>query len=69
MKLEGIMLNETSQTENDKYHMLSLTCGIQKKKENKFKSTENRSVAVRGKGWVWGKCVQGVKRYKLPVMK
>ena len=28
MDIDGIMLNETSQTEKDKYHMISLTCGI-----------------------------------------
>ena len=28
MKLEGIMLSEISQTEKDKYCMISLTCGI-----------------------------------------
>ena len=28
MDLEGIMLTEISQTENDKYHMISLTCVI-----------------------------------------
>ena len=28
MDLEGIMLNEISQTEKDKYHMISLICGI-----------------------------------------
>ena len=28
MDLEGIMLNEISQSEKDKYHMISLTCGI-----------------------------------------
>ena len=28
MDLEGIMLSEISQTETDKYCMLSLTCGI-----------------------------------------
>ena len=28
MDLEGIMLNEISQTEKDKYHMISLLCGI-----------------------------------------
>ena len=27
MDLEGIVLSEISQTENDKYHMISLTCG------------------------------------------
>ena len=28
MNLEGIMLSELSQTEKDKYCMISLTCGI-----------------------------------------
>ena len=28
MDLEGIMLSEVSQTEKDKYFMISLTCGI-----------------------------------------
>ena len=28
MDLEGIMLSEISQTEKDKYHIISLTCGI-----------------------------------------
>ena len=27
MDLEIIILSEVSQTENDKYHMISLTCG------------------------------------------
>ena len=28
MDLEGIMLSEISQAEKDKYHMVSLICGI-----------------------------------------
>ena len=28
MDLENIMLSEKSQSERDKYHMISLTCGI-----------------------------------------
>ena len=28
MELEGIMLSEISQKEKDKYHMISLICGI-----------------------------------------
>ena len=28
MDLEGIMLSEISQTEKDKYYMMSLMCGI-----------------------------------------
>ena len=33
MNLESIMLSEISQTEKDKYSMVSLTCGIKKKKQ------------------------------------
>ena len=32
--LEGSMLSEVSQTEKDKYHMLSLICGIVIKRMN-----------------------------------
>ena len=28
MELEGIMLSEVSQSDKDKYHMISLICGI-----------------------------------------
>ena len=28
MELEGIMLSKISQSEKDKYHMISLICGI-----------------------------------------
>ena len=31
--LEGTMLSEVSQTEKDKYHMISLTCGNWKQKQ------------------------------------
>ena len=43
MDLEGIMLNEISQREKDKYCMISLTCGILKRKKNqahRFKRTD-----------------------------
>ena len=33
MDLEGIILSEISQTEKDKYHTISLICGMQKKKK------------------------------------
>ena len=33
MDLEGIMLREVSQTERNKYRMISLICGIQKHKQ------------------------------------
>ena len=32
MELESIMLSEISQSEKDKYHMISLKCGIQRTK-------------------------------------
>ena len=35
MDLEGITLTEISQTEKDKYHMISLICRIKKQKQNK----------------------------------
>ena len=39
--LEAIMLSETSQTEKDKYCMVSLMCGFQKTKQvNKLNNTE-----------------------------
>ena len=31
MDLEMIILSEVSQTEKDKYHMISLICGMEKK--------------------------------------
>ena len=36
MQLEMITLREVSQTEKDKYHMISLICGIYKKETNKL---------------------------------
>ena len=33
MDLENIMLSEISQTEKNKYHMISLTCGINEETE------------------------------------
>ena len=35
MDLEIIILSEVSQTEKDKYHMISLVCRIKKKKKKK----------------------------------
>ena len=44
MDLEGIMLSEISQIEKDKYHMISLLCGILKTKQiNKHNKTETDS--------------------------
>ena len=41
MNLEGIMLNEISQTEKDKYYMILLIHGIFKK-HNKTKNTSEK---------------------------
>ena len=51
------MPREVSQTEEDKYHMMSVTCGIQKTKineqtnRNKLIDTENRYGCWMGRGW------------------
>ena len=52
MDLESIMPREISQTENDKNHIISLTCGMcnskqQMNKQNKFTNTENSTMATR----------------------
>ena len=36
MDLESIILSEVSQTEKDKYHMISLICGILKNDTNEL---------------------------------
>ena len=59
MDLEGIMLSKISQTEKDKYHMFSLTCGIktkqnkQKQQQKKWthKNREQTSGCQRGPEW------------------
>ena len=70
MDLEGIMLSEISQTENDKYCVISLICGIKKKtKYTKLVEKENRLVVTRGRGWGEGELEKGgqqvqTSRYK-----
>ena len=51
MDLEGIMVNEISQTEKDRYCMISPICKIKTKQNLKLIDTENRLVAARGGGW------------------
>ena len=46
MDMESITLNEISWTRNDKYYMISLTCGILKRME--LVGTENKLVITRG---------------------
>ena len=50
MKLEYIILSEINQTDNDEYCVVSLICGILKKKNLKahFMKTESRIVVARG---------------------
>ena len=51
MDLESIMLREISQTEKDKYCMISLICGINKH-TNKLIDTEHKMVVARSWGLV-----------------
>ena len=57
MDLENMMLSETSQSEKDKYHMISLTCGIWgtswTKKENGDRLIDGEQAASWG-GGRWG---------------
>ena len=61
MELETLILNEVSQKEKDKYHMISLISGISYlaqvnlSTENKILDMENRLVIVKGDGLgIWG---------------
>ena len=51
MDLEGLMLSEISQTEKDKYCMISLICGSneQNNKQNRYR--EQTDHCQRGRGW------------------
>ena len=40
INLEGIMLSETSQTEKDKYHMVSFACGTYKTNQPTNQNTD-----------------------------
>ena len=57
MDLEIIILSEVSQKEKDKYHMISLTCGIKNRTQmnpstnrNRLTNIENRLVVAKGEG-------------------
>ena len=75
MELECITPSEISQSEKDKYHVISLICGIsetkQRKKERikktRLSNTENKLVVARGGGWGMGEVDEGVKS-KLTMM-
>ena len=77
---EDIMLSEISQTEKDKYHMISYMCNLKrrrkKKKTSKQPKSRNRPINITmrlseaggGEAWVkWVKWVKGSKRYRTPV--
>ena len=73
MDLEGLMLSEISQTEKDKYCMISPICGILKKNQHK-RNRNSRDwwlpeEVVEGEGLGWMKSVKVVKGYKLTVIK
>ena len=36
MDLQNVMLSEMSQSEKDKYHMISLICGVESKEQSKL---------------------------------
>ena len=61
MDLEMIILSEVSQTEIDKYHMMSLICGILKNDTNELiyktdSQTQKTNLWLpKGKGWGRGK--------------
>ena len=43
MDLEGIMLSEISKTEKDKYHTISLICGILKMKQTNHQTEKKKT--------------------------
>ena len=57
MEPETLILNEVSQKEKDKYHIIPLISGIyymaqmNLSTEKKFRDLENRVVVARGGGW------------------
>ena len=68
INLEGIVLSEVSQTEKDKYHMISLICRIQRTKQmnkqmerNRLKYKEQTGGCQKGDGGGWVKQVKEIK--------
>ena len=55
--LEDIMLSEISQTEKDRYCMISLVCGIEKTRQTK--QNENRLIDTENKWLPEGRGVEG----------
>ena len=69
MDLKGIRLREISHTEKDKYHKISLKCGIEKthrpqpekknKQKHKLTDTKNSLSVARYRWWDVGKMDRG----------
>ena len=66
MNLAIIIPNEVSQTEKDKYHMISFICIHQKKTEPS--DTENRLVIATGREWATEEVDKGGQVCKLPIL-
>ena len=66
MDLEGITLSEVSQTEKDKYCMISHVGGGSKLTDTKDRLVDAEAGVGGGGGVKW---IKGIKRYKLPVIK
>ena len=61
MDLEGIMLNEVSQVEKEKYHMISCLCRILKVKQTSEYSKKDTNKQIKkkknsGSQWGEGRC-------------
>ena len=61
LDLEIIILCEVSQTEKDKYHMISLRCGMERNDTNKLiyetgiaSDLENKLMVTKGERWRGG---------------
>ena len=78
MELEGIMRSEISQTEKDKYFMISLICGVwtntppkqtnkQKLTQTKLIEKEIRLVVTRGGGLREGELDEGGQKVQTAV--
>ena len=73
MQIEVIILSEVSHKDKDKYHMISLTCGISNIAEmnlsTKQRQTHRQKTDLRlprgGVGWRGGDCEFGIIRCKL----
>ena len=60
--IEAGGISEIGKKKKDRYHMISLVCGIKKQKQkSELIDTENRLLVGRGKSEGWAKWVKVVK--------